>query len=133
MRKTTMMIVGLFLSFSLQPSSFAFAAHTHLEKEYQDAWCQQQEGLTELVLDDQARVDCVTASHAVEVDFAGKWAESIGQALYYGLKTKLPPGVLLILEYESDQRYLRRLKAVATEYGITVWTITPADLPKANP
>lgn len=125
----SIIIASLLLMFC---ASASLAAHGHLEKDYQAVWCEQQEGLTEIVLDDHARVDCVTASHAVEVDFAAKWAESIGQALYYGLKTKLQPGVLLILEYESDQRYLKRLQAVATEYGITVWTITPDDIDEAD-
>lgn len=106
----------------------AIAAHKHLEKEYQAAWCTEHDGVTEVVLADQARVDCLTETHAIEVDFAGHWAESIGQALFYALKTGLQPGVLLILERKSDVRFQQRLDAVADKYGITVWTITPAEL-----
>ena len=120
------LIIACLLIITCSPA--AIAAHSHLEKEYQTAWCAQHDGITEVVLTDQARVDCVTETHAVEVDFAAKWAESVGQALYYGLKTKLQPGVLLILERKSDVRFLPRLEAVADKYGITVWTITPGEL-----
>ena len=85
-------------------------------------------GQTEVVLDDKARVDCLTDQYAVEVDFAPKWAEGIGQALFYGVKTGKQPGVLLILEHKSDERFLKRLNLTAEKYGITTWTITPEDL-----
>lgn len=111
----------------------ALAGHAHLEKEYQAVWCEQQAGQVEVILEDTTRVDCVTATHAVEVDFAAKWAESIGQALFYALKTGKEPGVLLILERPSDIRYQQRLDAIAEEYGITVWTITPAELTVSRP
>ena len=33
------------------------------------------------------RADCLSDEHAIEVDRSGKWAESIGQALYYAQQT----------------------------------------------
>lgn len=97
-------------------------AHTHLEKEYQQVWCTQNNGQMEVVLPDGARVDCVTDTHAIEFDFANKWAESIGQSLYYGLITGKEPGVVLILEQpKKEQRYIRRLETVAKKTGIMVW------------
>jgi len=85
-------------------------------------------GQTEVVLNDKARVDCLTDQYAVEVDFAEKWAEGIGQALFYGVKTGRKPGVLLILENDGDERFIERLNLTAEKYGITTWTITPEDL-----
>lgn len=76
-------------------------------------------------LEDATRVDCLTEQYAVEVDFAPKWAEGAGQALYYGLRTGKEPAVLLIMEKETDTRYLERLTPVAEEHGIAVWTIRP--------
>lgn len=97
-------------------------AHTHLEKEYQQVWCTQNNGQMEVVLPDGARVDCVTDTHAIEFDFANKWAESIGQSLYYGLITGKEPGVVLILEQpKKEQRYVYRLETVAKKIGIEVW------------
>lgn len=37
---------------------------------------------------DRTRTDCISATHAIEVDFSHKWAEGIGQALHYALWTK---------------------------------------------
>ncbi len=88
----------------------AHAGHIHPEKYYQQQWCSAQGGVAEYRLDDGTRVDCLTDTHAVEVDFARKWAESIGQALYYGLQTGKRPGVLLILESPTSD----------------VWVISPA-------
>lgn len=118
------MWVKTVLFFLLLPS-FAFAGeHLHLEKEYQAAWCTQ--GVMEYVLDDKARVDCLTEEYAIEFDFGPKWAEAIGQALYYGIKTERKPGVVLILEKEGDERYLKRLQVVSEKFDLRVWLVTPS-------
>jgi hypothetical protein len=106
----------------------AQAAHLHPEKTYQNYWCADQGGVTEYVLPDRSRVDCLTDTHAVEVDFAPKWAEAIGQALFYSLMTGRRPGVLLIIERQPDKKYLKRLNMVAEKYNITIWTIAPANI-----
>lgn len=85
------------------------AARLHPEAWYQDRFCEAVGGETEHVLADLACVDCLTDSHAWEVDFANKWAEGIGQALYYGAATGRQPGIVIIVEHDSDDRYLRRL------------------------
>lgn len=106
----------------------AFAAHLHKEKIYQEAWCAKVGGVTEYRLDDGARVDCLTDEYAIEFDFAGKWAEGIGQALYYAERTGRKPGVVLILEADGEERFLKRLNAVADRYLIKVWTSSPTDV-----
>ena len=94
----------------------------HLEKYYQEAWCEKAGGVTEYRLDDGTRLDCLTDDYAIEFDFAPKWAESVGQALYYSLKTGRQPGVVLIMVNDGDERYLERLNALAVKYNIKVWT-----------
>lgn len=107
------------------------AKRLHRERVYQLHWCK---GVTEYELLDGTRVDCLLPEYAVEVDFASKWAESIGQALYYSIKTHRKAGVLLILEHpKRDVRYLKRLNSVvqylqSKEVELNVWTITPEDL-----
>ncbi|WP_316347638.1 hypothetical protein [Desulfuromonas acetoxidans] len=105
--------------------SIVSAAHLRYEREYQAQWCSAVGGETEYRLQDGTRVDCLTDDYAIEFDFASKWAESIGQSLYYGICTERLPGVVLILEKESDSRYLPRIKAVANLHGIKVWTTGP--------
>jgi hypothetical protein len=107
----------------------ASAGHLHKEKEYQKQWCAEAGGITEFVLDDGARVDCLTDEYAIEFDFAPKWAEAIGQALYYAEKTGRKPGVVLILEGDADQsRFTDRLKVVAGPRTIRTWTMKEAGL-----
>ena len=98
------------------------AKHLHYEKEYQEAWAKKHNALVEVVLDDGARVDCLTDEYAIEFDFANKWAEAIGQSLYYALKTNKKPAIVLIMENpQKDEKYYRRLKTVTDKYDITVF------------
>lgn len=101
----------------------------HKEKEYQRAWCTAHHGQQEVILPNKTRVDCLTDTHAIEFDFAHKWAESIGQALYYAQATNKKAGIVLIVENgQKDEKYIKRLCAVAERYNITVWLIYPEDL-----
>lgn len=109
-------------------SNTVYAGHLYLEKVYQEFWCSKEGGITEYTLDDGTRVDCLLPDYAVEFDFGNKWSESIGQSLYYGIKTNKKPAVVLILESEGEQRYLIRLETVAKQYDIKVWIITPKDI-----
>ena len=108
-----------------------FSKTLFYEKDYQRSWCEAHNGSLEVVLPDKARVDCVTSTHAIEFDFAKKWGESIGQALYYAVILNKQAGIVLIMEKgQSDEKYLTRVKEVAKRYNITVWTMTPNDLCK---
>jgi len=81
-------------------------------------------GITEYVLADKSRVDCLSSKYALEVDFANKWAESIGQSLFYAIKTDKAPAVLLIIERgQKDIKYLKRFNTVAKKHGIQLFTI----------
>ena len=113
----------LFLLLSLP----ANAKHLHYERDYQTAWCNQCNGQLEYVLPDKARIDCLLPDMAVEVDFAPKWAECIGQALYYGKMADRTPACLLILEKPTDTRYLERLQKSVNE-PFKIFTIRPEDI-----
>lgn len=119
MKASSLAIIAVLVIFS----SIAEAAHDCPEKWYQERWCTEGVGVMEYVLDDGTRVDCLMPGYAVEFDFAEKWAEAIGQALYYGRETERSPGVVLILEGEGDGKYLKRLQSVAILHGIKVWTM----------
>jgi len=49
-------------------------------------------GAVEHRLHDGTRVDILTATHAIEADWSHKWAEAVGQSLYYSLITGKKPG-----------------------------------------
>ena len=107
----------------------ASAKHLHSEKYYQAIWCIERGGKLEVVLPSGKRCDCVLSEYAVEHDFAGKWAESLGQALHYASQTGLIPGIVLICEKESDLKQVKVLTETVAyyeeKYGIhvVVWVI----------
>ena len=100
-------------------------SHQHRESSYQRAWAEQNNGICEYKNDDGTRVDCLTDTHAIEFDFANKWAESIGQALYYKYKTGKRAKVILILEHpETQMVYYQRVKALSKIYDFDVDYVT---------
>ncbi len=80
-----------------------------------------------MVLSDRTRVDCLTATHAVEVEFAPKWAEAVGQSLHYASLTGKRAGIVLVLRSSRDSRHLTRLLGVVRRYDlpVDVWTLGP--------
>ncbi len=95
------------------------------ERDHQLPFCESQGGTAEVILNDHTRVDCLTNTHAIEVDYAKKWAEAIGQALHYSLMTGKSPGIAFIVRSESDRRYLKRTFQVINHWHlpIQVWVI----------
>ena len=89
------------------------------EKYYQSKMCQEFGGKIEYVLPDKTRVDCLTDEYAIEVDFAKKWAEAIGQSLYYAQITGKKPAIGFIVG-DGDERYIKRVKIVADKFNIKI-------------
>lgn len=130
MHKTLLIIFILFLA-PIPSVNAQSKGRVYYEKDYQNYWCSANYGKTEYILDDKTRIDCLTENYAVEMDFANKWAESIGQSLYYAARTEKMPGVVLIVEdYQKDSKYLKRLLTVAKPYNIIVWMVEPNDVGK---
>ncbi len=94
----------------------ADAAHLHTERWYQEFWCKPPNKI-EYILPDRTRVDCLTEDLAVEVDFAVKWYEGYTQARWYAMHTGKKAGLLLIIEKESDWKYLYRAERMRDHYG----------------
>lgn len=136
MKKLLLFITLIIVSFQLTAIASPFeyetcnlgwkhVHHQHNEESYQQAWCDAHGGVTEYENSDFTRVDCLTKKHAVEFDFANKWAESIGQALHYGLMTGKKPMVVLILDNPEKQMvYYYRIKKLAKKYKFDVEYVT---------
>lgn len=124
MNKKLLIINLLFL---LMSNGLASDATRHIRPEsfYQTRWCRMYGGVLEYELPDLTRVDCMTRDYAVEFDFAKKWAESIGQSLYYAKRTGRRPAVALIIERPSDIIYFNRILPLCNDLGITLIKITP--------
>ena len=91
------------------------------EKYYQTQMCNHLEGEMEVVLHDKTRVDCLTDEYAIEVDWAKKWAEGVGQSIYYAEITKKKPAIGLIMaNTKTDERHYKRLSVVARKLNIHI-------------
>lgn len=91
------------------------------EAYYVSQWCRDDFGKQEFLLWDNTRVDCLTKDYAIEFDFAHKWAESVGQSLYYAKMTGKKPAVVLIMSELSDYKYVKRIERL--ENGIKIFLI----------
>lgn len=81
----------------------------------------------EVVQWDLSRIDLLTPEYAIEVDWAPKWAEAVGQCLYYeilcdqkGLERK-PAIVLLIKDKQKEARYIYRCQTVCARHNIRLF------------
>lgn len=104
----------------------AEAKRRRLEKDYQKEWCSQHQGQVEVRLPDGTRCDCIATidgiDYAIEFDFGSKWAEGIGQALYYAVQTGKHAGVVLILEDLKDYKYFIRLNTTIQYHKLNLRT-----------
>ena len=117
-------------------------ASAQTERDLQRRFCAGM--ILEFVMPDETRADCISATHAIEVDFSDKWAEAIGQALHYALwthdidqdPTTLPrvaaelhgskkAGIILICRHprETCNEHFARQHRIIQEYNlpVTVW------------
>ena len=107
-------LVALFLYPSVQ-------AQQRKEADYADIWCAERSG-TRFVLPDRTRVDCLTKTHAVEVDYARKWFEAVGQSLHYARMTKRRAGILLLIRRgnKPDERKVEALRKLIEHYRLAI-------------
>ena len=80
------------------------------EAYWQDIIQKEIGGEKEYRLDDGTRVDLLFEDKACEIDWANKWAEGIGQSIYYGLKTDRPPLVILLAKKDGWEKYRDRVE-----------------------
>lgn len=83
------------------------AASTMTESDYRSALCGSAGYAQEVTLPNGTRTDCVSETHAIEIDFAAKWAEAIGQSLNYSAETGKPPAVILICKSGTERKCLK--------------------------
>ena len=120
--KYILMIIVLLFTGCFETKTTHSSSKKHKEKYYQKKLCKKLGGKMEVRLKDKTRIDCLTDEYAIEVDFAKKWAEGIGQSLYYGYMTGKKPAVGLICS-DKDKRFLKRLEVVAKKENIKIFVI----------
>lgn len=95
----------------------------HLESWYTDALAKELNADAEARMRNGTRCDVLATHHAIEVEFAAKWCEAIGQALNYASQTGRRGTVALILEKDSDERFLTRLRDVVAWHQLPISVI----------
>ena len=99
-------------------NNFCLASTAKLkEADYVKAYCK---GVIEYELPDKTRVDCLTDEYAIEFDWAKKWAESIGQSLYYSKITGKQPAVAIIIKSSKDMKYIERIRKACSDIKIFI-------------
>tara|TARA_B100000900_G_scaffold186150_1_gene157820 strand:+ start:353 stop:733 length:381 start_codon:yes stop_codon:yes gene_type:complete len=103
------------------------------EKYYSDKFCEEMSGQTDYTLQDQSRVDCLTETHAFEVDWADgmKVYEAIGQSLYYASQTGKKPGILLLIRKDNSEKHIRKVQEVIISFNLPIELVV-MDLTKNN-
>ena len=121
MDRTTGFLLGILLL------GATFSAHAAREFWYQKVWCEGKGGQVEVELPEGPRVDCLTPKYAIEMDFARKWPEAIGQSLHYSLLTGREAGIVLILKTPGETHHLKAAQKVIQHYNlpITLWPLGP--------
>lgn len=74
---------------------------------------------TEVVLWDNSRVDMLD-EYAIEVDWVEKWAEAIGQVLFYSKITNKPPMIILLVKHDGFEKFVARC-LIATDIPVRVY------------
>tara|TARA_B000000557_G_C20764977_1_gene439050 strand:- start:244 stop:717 length:474 start_codon:yes stop_codon:yes gene_type:complete len=103
-------------------SSTSRYSKTYPESFYQEQYAKKLGGRTEATMPDGTRCDILTDTHAIEVDFADKWAEAIGQSLNYAMQTGKKAGIVLVLRDRGDEKHLDRLRKMARHYSMDIET-----------
>jgi len=66
------------------------------------------------------RCDILTEDYAMEVDFAHKWAEAIGQSLNYARLKGKRAGIVLIIKKNKDENNLDRVLKIIESYSLPI-------------
>ena len=79
-------------------------------------------GQADYTLQDKSRVDCLTETHAFEVDWADgmKVYEAIGQSLYYASQTDKKPGILLLIRKDNSEKHIRKIQEVIRYFDLDI-------------
>ena len=109
-------LFNIFIFFSLPTYSL------ENEKYYSEMYCKELSGKVNHNLADKSKVDCLTDTHAYEVDWADgmKVYEAIGQSLYYASQTNKKPGIILLIRKNNSEKHIRKVKEVINFFKLDI-------------
>lgn len=117
-------IVPLALTLTLLLLPTVQAGHLYPESSYQKKFCAEQGG--KVVTIQRKEIDCLTDTHAIEVEFSGfKNYESMGQALRYMRLSGRERGGILFIVAPGTMRFVDETIKDIRYHGlpIDVWTV----------
>ena len=80
------------------------------------------ESSIEVRLWDDTRCDYVSDTHAIEIDWARKPYEAVGQAMYYSIVLDKEPGIILLVKNKAtDRKYVFRCQTICAKLNIKLW------------
>ncbi len=116
------MRILLFLIFSISAVViFKKEAGAHDELVHQVALCSGME-MEIFIPESGTKVDCVSNTHAIEVDFSNKWAAAIGQSLHYASMLEKKPGIVLICKKTTTEKTCVK-HSYLVEQSLSHWNI----------
>ena len=101
----------------IENTGFEIIKSDYKEGDYVKEYCK---GKIEYVLPDKTRIDCLTDEYAIEYDWAKKWAEGVGQSLYYSKMTGKKPAVALIIKSPDENKYAERIKKADSKIEVFI-------------
>lgn len=108
----------------------SLTSYAQLERYYRNGFAIIMKGQQEVRIPSTGRyADIVTDTFAIEVEFANKWTQSIGQSLDYAKSLNRKAGILLIIEGVKTDRYVKELMDFILFYRlpIKVWVMNSID------
>ena len=69
---------------------------------------------------DGARCGILTDTHAIEADFADKWAEAVGQSLNYAKQIGKKAGIVLLPKDRWNEKHLERLREMVRHCSMDI-------------
>lgn len=131
--KITHSSTRLALAFGIAVATAFAAAAQKYEADYVELIRRELGGQKEVAVA-SGYVDLLAGDYAIEVEFADKWKQSIGQALWYGLQAGKTPAVVLIKKDNDDHKYVIQfgsaLQYAGLDQRIRLW-VWPDDFRSA--
>jgi hypothetical protein len=110
---------------TILPTIVLHPAETRQEPYWAAALTAAMHGRQEVKIN-HGRIDVLSATYAIEVDWLDKWHEGLGQALHYSIATGKAPAVALIIKPSewplnaNDISKLNEIRMVAEKLGVEV-------------
>jgi hypothetical protein len=107
----TTLIADLSNSVLLVPAIYLDVNDSSLEKYWTQELANKLKGQTEVSIEN-GRIDVITETYAIEVDFIKKWKEGLGQAIHYGKVTGKIPTLALITQSSWNNLGKKHIKEI---------------------